>query len=123
SLLREQIGQESEPGDWLVIDQDSIDAFAEVTRDRQFIHVDSQRCAEESPYGKPIAHGFFSLSLVTFLTESIPQGDPNPIDGADMLINYGLDRVRFPTPVVVDSKVRASRVLLEIDRKSPEVLQ
>jgi acyl dehydratase len=94
--------------DWLRIGQDRVDAFAEVTEDRQWIHVDPERAAA-SPFGGPIAHGFLSLSLISHFFDQLVE-----LRGADMLVNYGLNKVRFPTPVLVGSRVRGSGRLAEV---------
>jgi acyl dehydratase len=95
--------------DWLRIGQDRVDAFAEVTEDRQWIHVDPERAAA-SPFGGPIAHGFLSLSLISHFFDQLVE-----LRGADMLVNYGLNKVRFPTPVLVGSRVRGSGRLAEVE--------
>ena len=95
-------GREVGVSDWLQVTQSRIDQFAGVTEDRQWIHVDPERAAKESPYGTTIAHGFLSLSLVSLLWHQsvVLRGD------FQRLINYGLNRVRFPAPVPVDSRIR-----------------
>lgn len=95
--------------DWLRIGQDRVDAFAEITEDRQWIHVDPERAAA-SPFGGPIAHGFLSLSLISHFFEQLVE-----LRGADMLVNYGLNKVRFPTPVLVGSRVRGTGRLAEVE--------
>jgi acyl dehydratase len=99
--LRRQIGQEIAVSDWIVITQARIDAFAEATDDRQWIHVDPERAAAESPFGTTIAHGFLTLSLAAGLMYRTLS-----LDRFRMAINYGLNRVRFITPVPVGSRVR-----------------
>ena len=121
-ILTRQIGVEELPGEYLRIDQDRINAFAETTLDRQFIHVDPVRAAE-TPFQSTIAHGFLSLSLITHLCESIPPLDPNPFADRVMGINYGLERVRFTAPVKVNSRVRARRVLLSAELKGDRAIQ
>jgi len=116
------IGEDEGSGDWLEITQDRINAFADVTEDHQFIHVDPDACKELSPWGVPIAHGFLTLSLLTKLSESIPQ-DPDRLDGIVMGVNYGFDKVRFITPVKVGSRIRCSSVLSGVDQKDPNTLQ
>jgi acyl dehydratase len=116
------IGEQEGAGDWFLIDQDRINAFADVTEDHQFIHVDPEQCATLSPWGVPIAHGFLTLSLLTKLSESIPQ-DTSRLDGIVMGVNYGFEKVRFIAPVKVGSKVRASSVLSAVDQKDPSTLQ
>ncbi len=121
-LMQAALGQPEGSGDWLEIDQARIDAFADVSGDHQFIHVDPEACKTMSPWGVPIAHGFLTLSLLTKLMESVPQ-PPERREGAIMGINYGFEKVRFVNPVKVDSKIRASSVLAAVDQKDPNTLQ
>jgi acyl dehydratase len=120
--MQAALGQPEGSGDWLEIDQARIDAFADVSGDHQFIHVDPEACKTMSPWGVPIAHGFLTLSLLTKLMESVPQ-PPERREGAIMGINYGFEKVRFVNPVKVDSKIRASSVLAAVDQKDPNTLQ
>lgn len=111
-LLAEQQGKEIHVGPWLEIDQERIDRFAEVTGDLQWIHVDPVRARRESPYGSTISHGYLTLALLPYLTESnLPEFFHRNYPGMRYRVNYGLDRVRFPTPVRVGSKIRAHTVL------------
>ena len=121
-LMRAALGEPEGSGDWIEIDQARIDAFAEVSGDHQFIHVDPEACKTMSPWGVPIAHGFLTLSLLTKLMESVPQ-PPERREGAVMGINYGFEKVRFVNPVKVGSKIRASSVLASVDQKDPNTLQ
>jgi len=121
-LMRAALGEPEGSGDWLEIDQERIDAFADVSGDHQFIHVDPEACKTMSPWGVPIAHGFLTLSLLTTLMESVPQ-PPERREGAVMGINYGFDKVRFVNPVKVGSKIRASSVLASVEAKDPNTLQ
>jgi acyl dehydratase len=107
--FQEQIGQESEPSDWLEISQERINQFADVTEDHQFIHVDPE-AAKSSPFGGTIAHGFLTLSLLPHLSSSITQ-DPETFKGVVMGVNYGFDKLRFIAPVPSGSRVRATNVL------------
>jgi acyl dehydratase len=116
------IGEPEGAGDWLVVDQARINAFADVTEDHQFIHVDPEQCKQLSPWGVPIAHGFLTLSLLTKLSETVPQ-DLGRLTGIVMGVNYGFEKVRFINPVKVDSKIRASSVLAAVDLKDPNTLQ
>ncbi len=112
--LADLVGRETGRSEWFPIDQERIDAFAEVTEDRQWIHVDPD-AARRGPFGAPIAHGFLTLSLVSALSAEasvVPRG-------AGMLINYGSDRVRFLTPVVVGSRIRTVSTLKEVTERSP----
>jgi acyl dehydratase len=121
-LMQAALGQPEGSGDWIEIDQARIDAFAEVSGDHQFIHVDPEACKTLSPWGVPIAHGFLTLSLLTKLMESVPQ-PPERREGAVMGINYGFEKVRFVNPVKVGSKIRASSVLAAVEQKDPNTLQ
>ena len=97
--------------DWLTVSQERIDAFAGATQDHQWIHVDRERAARESPYGTTVAHGFLSLSLLPYLL-----GQAIEIQGTRLGINYGLNRVRFTSPVPVGSRVRARFTLLKFEK-------
>jgi acyl dehydratase len=121
-LFKAAIGQDEGTGEWLQVDQDRINAFADATEDHQFIHVDPDACKELSPWGVPIAHGFLTLSLLVKLSASIPT-PPDRLDGIVMGINYGLDRVRFINPVKVGSRIRAKSVLSSVDLKDANTLQ
>lgn len=112
ATLTDAIGQAA-TGDWFTIDQDRIDAFAEATEDRQWIHVDTERAAS-GPFGATIAHGYLTLSLIPRLTEGLVE-----VGGAAMAINYGLDRVRFLQPVTAGSRVRASSTITSAEH-SPQ---
>ncbi len=99
------VGEELGTSPWLTIDQSMVDAFADVTRDHQWIHVDPVRAAT-GRYGATIAHGYLTLSLLPSLGWQI-----YTVEGVDMGVNYGLDSVRFPSPVVVGSRIRAVATL------------
>lgn len=105
--LRSMIGQEFVSEHWLEIDQQRIQAFAEGTNDLQWIHTDPQRSERESPYRSTVAHGFLTLSLIShFMSDAVEvQG------GGFFVINYGLDKVRFPAPVRVGEEIRARFLL------------
>lgn len=105
--LREMAGREIGVSDWLVVTQDRINTFADATGDHQWIHIDRERARRESPYGTTIAHGFLTLSLISYLIKEVLD-----MRGLRMAINYGLNRVRFPSAVLADSKIRA-RVTLQ----------
>lgn len=116
--LLESIGREVAVTDWLTVTQDRINRFADATEDRQWIHVDPERARKESPYGTTIAHGFLTLSLIShFMKEAIQVKG-----GVKMGINYGLNRVRFPSPVRVDSQIRA-RVSVHSAKELPGAIQ
>lgn len=101
------IGQEVACSDWMSVDQARIQRFADATGDQQWIHTDPGRAQFESPYKTTIAHGYLTLSLLSHLLDSCLR-----IDGVGMAVNYGLDRVRFPTPLPAGQRVRA-RLALE----------
>ena len=106
--LQGSIGKQLGHSEWLEIDQDRINTFADATGDHQWIHVDPER-AKAGPFGAPIAHGYLTLSLVSMLLPQIIQ-----VSGISMGINYGTDRVRFPAPVPVGSRVRAGAELVDV---------
>jgi acyl dehydratase len=116
AMCREKLGTEVHLGEWLAIDQERIDAFARATGDQQWIHTDPRRAARESPYGATVAHGFLTLSLLPLLTESNAPGTfEKNYPGMRLRINYGLEKVRFPTPVVCGSRVRARTVMTGVE--------
>jgi acyl dehydratase len=108
--LGDVAGREVGVSDWLVITQDRIDAFADATGDRQWIHVDAERARTGTPFGATIAHGFLTLSLISALVR-----DAVTVNGVRMALNYGLNRVRFVSPVPSDSRIRARVALAKID--------
>ena len=116
------VGQEVATSDWITVTQEHINLFAQATGDHQWIHVDVER-AKKGPFGAPIAHGFLTLSLIPHLTSSIAPRDARAFEFLVMGVNYGLDKVRFPAPVPVNSKLRAERTLLEADLKAPNTIQ
>mgnify|MGYP001458864518 CR=1 FL=1 len=123
AIYTELIGQEEGVGEWLKIDQDRIDTFADATLDHQFIHIDPEKSAELSPYKVTIAHGFLTLSLIVHLGESVMPLRPEVLDGVFMGVNYGLDKVRFPAPVPVNSKVRARHKIVDAELKGDNTIQ
>jgi acyl dehydratase len=113
ATIEEFVDQELGVSDWLTIDQSRIDAFADVTMDRQWIHVDRPRATIESPFGNTIAHGYLSLSLLSYFQFAI---GVFPED-ATSILNYGLDRVRFVHPVVSGQNIRARIKLLSVETR------
>jgi acyl dehydratase len=107
-LLYDLVGRELPPTEWLTVTQERIRQFAEATEDRQWIHLDQERARKESPYGTTIAHGFLTLSLISFFMKDAIQIR----SGVRLAVNYGSNRVRFPSPVRVDAKIRARFTLL-----------
>lgn len=112
--LQDYVGKELGRSEWLTIDQQRINQFAECTGDHQFIHVDPVK-AKHTPFGSTIAHGFLSLSLIPVLLEKLMLAP----EGMKMAVNYGLDSVRFIQPVKVNSKVRLVVTLTDANEKNP----
>ena len=116
--LTDLVGREIAVTDWFTVTQDQIRQFAEVTGDRQWIHLDRERARRESPYGTTIAHGFLTLSLLShFMKEAMQIRS-----GVRMSVNYGLNRVRFPSPVGADSQIRA-RVRVQSVKELPDSIE
>ena len=113
--MKDHIGLELGVSDWIAIDQGMIDTFAGCTNDHQWIHVDVERARRESPFGATIAHGFLTLSLISGLAYSMG-ARPRPLETS---INYGLDRLRFITPVKAGARVRLRSVLKGFDERDP----
>ncbi|MEE4594622.1 MaoC family dehydratase [Streptomyces sp. DSM 41524] len=105
--LRSAVGEELGPSDWLEIDQKRVDLFADATGDHQWIHVDPEKAAA-GPFGTTIAHGYLTLSLLPLFTPQLLR-----VEGVRMGINYGVNKVRFPSPVPVGSRLRATGRIVE----------
>jgi acyl dehydratase len=114
--LTSHVGDELGVSDWLSVSQERIDQFAAATGDDQWIHLDGDRAAAESPYGGTVAHGFLTLSLVTMLLR-----DAIAVDDAGMIVNYGCDRVRFVSAVPAGASIRARFTLAGVDPRSDGV--
>jgi len=110
SQLKELIGQEVSQSNWVEIMQDRVNRFAEATGDLQWIHIDVERSKKESPFGGTVAHGFLTLSLLPML-----MADAISTPDVKMGVNYGLNKVRFPAPVPVGSRVRARLTLQAVE--------
>ena len=111
--LEKAVGTHLGHSEWHTVDQDQIDAFAAATGDNQWIHVDPAKAAE-GPFGSTVAHGFLTLSLLPILTWQVYK-----VEGVKMIVNYGADKLRFPSPVPVDSRVRAG---VELNAVTPIAL-
>ncbi|MGH9111376.1 MAG: MaoC family dehydratase [Acidimicrobiales bacterium] len=107
--LRELQGRHLGYSDYIEVTQEQVNLFAEATGDHQWIHVDVERATRESPFGGPIAHGYLTLSLGPRLVPQIVR-----VEGITMGVNYGCDKVRFPSPVPVGSKLRAGAELIDV---------
>ena len=112
--LNDYIGKEIGCSDWFLVDQEQINKFAEVTKDHQFIHINEEQ-AKKTPFGSTIAHGFLTLSMLTYLTENRRLIH----EGTVMGLNYGFDNVRFVMPVKVNSRIRARSKPLSCTEKNP----
>jgi acyl dehydratase len=122
ALFEAAVGEPEGTGGWFEVTQQRIDDFAEVTEDRQFIHVDPEACKELSPWGVPIAHGFLTLSMLTHLMSTVETSGER-LEGIAMGINYGFEKVRFVNPVKVGQRIRGSSVLKSVELKDPNTLQ
>ena len=120
--LQTKVGAESGVGDWFSVTQEMINGFADATLDHQWIHVDVERAARESPFGAPVAHGFFSLSLIPHLTGMVEPDKPR-YPGVALTVNYGLNRVRFPHPLLAGSRIRARTQLQSVEEVRGNGLQ
>ena len=115
--LEKAVGQEIGPTEWFMIDQARVSGFADDTEDHQWIHVDPER-AKAGPFGGPVAHGFLTLSLIPHL-----MGELRRVEGVRMGVNYGLDRVRFPSPVLVGRRIRARATVTSLDKIAGDAVQ
>ena len=110
NAFREMLGQALPEGEWLVVDQTMINDFAKATKDYQWIHVDVEKARQFSPFKQPVAHGFLSVALLPKLME-----DAIAVKSVKMAVNYGLNKVRFPHPVAVDSRLRLAGQVAAIE--------
>ena len=110
---------ETHASDWFEIDQARVNAFADITLDHQFIHVDPERATKETPFGGPIAHGFLTLSMLSHLAEQCLPAFPAGTIG----INYGFEKVRFLNPVLVGTRIRGSFTLADVIERKPGQIQ
>ncbi len=112
--IAKHVGEDMGVSDWVLIDQERVNKFADATGDHQWIHIDVERAKRELPTGGTIAHGYLTLSLIPFLASKI-----SSIDGVSRGINYGSNKVRFTNMVTVGSRVRAKSKLLSAEPKGP----
>jgi acyl dehydratase len=116
--LESLVGQEVGVSDWTMLDQDKIDAFAELTFDPYFIHTDPERARRETPFGSTIAHGFLTLSMLSAMAyDALPD-----IEGRTMGMNYGFDKIRFISPVPAGAKIRGRFTISDVTRKSGQAV-
>jgi acyl dehydratase len=108
--LNEKVGQHLGYSDWHEVTQEQVNLFADATGDHQWIHVDPERAKKESPFGGPIGHGYLTISLAPMLLPQVVQ-----VTGISMGVNYGINKLRFPAPVPVGSKLRAGATLAAVE--------
>jgi acyl dehydratase len=108
--IKTLVGKDLGKSDWIEITQEKVDLFAEATGDHQWIHVDIERAKAESPFGGPIAHGYLTLALIVPLFWQVFE-----VTDANLVVNYGLNKVRFPAPVPVGSKVRLTATMKDVE--------
>jgi len=112
--LQARVGEEIHVSDWLVVTQDRVEAFAQATGDHQWIHVDSERATRESPYKGTISHGYLTLSLYPLLRGLVDESAPM-YPGIRNVINYGINKLRFPSAVKTGARVRAHTTLVAVE--------
>ncbi|MEX5637792.1 MaoC family dehydratase [Parafrankia sp. FMc2] len=115
--FEDAVGRELGPTDWLTVEQSRVDGFADDTEDHQWIHVDTERAAD-GPFGATVAHGFLTLSLLPYFVNQLRR-----IEGVRMGVNYGLNKVRFPAPVRVGSRIRARATMTGLERVGDDAVQ
>jgi len=108
--LKKMLGQEVGVSDWHPVTQEAINLFADATLDHQWIHIDVERAKRESPFGGPIAHGYYTLSLAPYLMDQVMD-----VKEKKMGVNYGLNKLRFTSPVPIPSKVRVRATLAQLE--------
>ena len=107
--FEQYLGKEIGASDWLQVDQDRINLFADATLDHQWIHVDEERCKLESPFGQTIVHGYLTLSLLPYLWDQIIQ-----VNNLERLVNYGMDKMKFGQPVLSGQSIRMTTTLSDL---------
>ena len=115
-VMTGRIGEQTSQSEWFEVTQQRIDDFADVTLDHQWIHVDVDR-AKDGPFGAPIAHGHLTLSIMGHLPRAAESANTVALEGQKLGINYGFDRVRFPSPVPVGSRIRTTSTLKRVEIK------
>lgn len=121
-IFKQYLNKEDEPGQWFLVDQDRINKFADCTLDHQFIHVDPEKSAQLSPFKVTIAHGFLTLSMLTHLQGTVKTPYLEAYAGIMMGVNYGFEKVRFVSPVKVNSKIRMRRELINVELKNANTI-
>jgi acyl dehydratase len=114
--MQGRVGEQTSRSEWFEVTQDRINDYAEVSMDHQWIHVDVDRANKESPFGAPIAHGNLTLAIMGHLPMASVAEGPK-LEGQKLGINYGFDRIRFPSPVPVGTRIRATSTLKRVEIK------
>jgi len=115
-IMQARVGEQTSQSEWFEVTQERVNEYAEVSMDHQWIHIDVERANNESPFGAPIAHGNLTLAIMGQLPVATRSEGPK-IEGQKLGINYGFDRIRFPSPVKVGAKVRATNTLKRVEIK------
>jgi len=115
-IMQSRVGDMTSQSEWFEITQERVNDYADVSMDHQWIHIDVERAINESPFGAPIAHGNLTLAVMGHLPVAARNEGP-PIEGQKLGINYGFDRIRFPAPVPVGSKIRSTNTLRRVEIK------
>ena len=115
-IMQSRVGDMTSQSEWFEITQERVNDYADVSMDHQWIHIDVERAINESPFGAPIAHGNLTLAVMGHLPVAARKEGP-PIEGQKLGINYGFDRIRFPAPVPVGSKIRSTNTLRRVEIK------
>lgn len=115
-IMQSRVGEMTSQSEWFEITQERVNDYADVSMDHQWIHIDVDRATNESPFGAPIAHGNLTLAVMGHLPVAARNEGP-PIEGQKLGINYGFDRIRFPAPVPVGSKIRSTNTLRRVEIK------
>ena len=115
-IMQGRVGEMTSQSEWFEITQERVDDYADVSMDHQWIHVDVERATNESPFGAPIAHGNLTLAVMGHLPVALRNEGPT-IEGQKLGIDYGFDRIRFPSPVPVGSKIRSTNTLRRVEIK------
>ena len=115
-IMQSRVGEMTSQSEWFEITQERVNDYADVSMDHQWIHIDVDRATNESPFGAPIAHGNLTLAVMGHLPVAARNESPS-IEGQKLGINYGFDRIRFPAPVPVGSKIRSTNTLRRVEIK------
>ncbi len=119
--LKANIGKTIHESDWLTVTQNQVNQFSEATFDHQWIHTDPERASKESPFGSTIAHGYLTLALYPYLRGLVSESTPL-FPGVKQIVNYGINKLRLMSPVIVEKKIQGSSVLTDV-KQTPHGIQ